>query len=168
VHNSPRQVTTELVLERNCEKVLKDHMSGNFNVAQKIQDNLKGQAESLTQRIIMRKLTHSPKSDQKFLFDESSTDRDSGTNNPVEEFEKEVEEILEKCLNEKNKAKKEIKEKYQQHFDETQHFHGEIKEMLVDELKNRMLIEINQAFTDADLQRNDEVANARQKLNSRI
>ena len=168
--NSPRnkQGFTELVIERNCEKVIKEHLVGNLDVAKRIQNNLRGQSENLNQRIMLRKIAHSPRYTKRFVFDESSTDRESGSNNPVEEFENEVEEILEKYMNDKKKDKKEIQEKYEEHFNETNLISGQMKQQLLQELQKNMNFEIQQALLEADTKRLDKVATAREKLNNRI
>ena len=166
-HSPKNKQVFELVVERNCEKVIKEHLEGNMDVAKKIQNNLRGQSESLNQRILQRKIAHSPRAFKKFGFDEASTDRESGNSNPLEEFEKELEEILENYIKSKKKLKKAIQLKYQEHFNEANSMHSQ-KEQLLQELRKSMNLEVQQALLEADSKRLDQVAAAREKLNTRI
>ena len=102
------------------------------------------------------------------MFDEGSTDRESGNSNPVEEFEKELEEILENYIKNKKKIKKAIQQKYQEHLNETNLMPSQIRDQLMQELHKNMSHEIHQALLEADSKRLDQVSAAREKLNNRI
>lgn len=165
------QTIPELQVERNCEQVIKEHTQESSNVCRKIQDNLKNQSESLSQRLMFRKQATTPRYGKScFVFEEhSQSDISAGEakSNPVEEFENELEAIMEKYVEEKTKIKTLIREKYQEYFDETKTIKGEVREKLIQELTKNMNIEIFESLADIDKQRNDEIATARKKLHQK-
>ncbi|OMJ83051.1 hypothetical protein SteCoe_16082 [Stentor coeruleus] len=162
------QTIPELQVERNCEQVIKEHTQESSNISRKIQDNLKNQSESLRQRLMFRKQATTPRYGKScFVFEEhSQSDISAGEakSNPVEEFENELEAIMEKYVEEKTKIKNLIKEKYQEYFDETKTIKGEVREKLIQELTKNMNIEIFETLSEIDKLRNEEIATARKKL----
>lgn len=167
---SPKVTTPKnvLVLERTCNKVLSDHKSENFGLVKKIQENLKNQSDNLAQRLLTRKLAQTPKhTKSKFNFEETSQfDISAGEVkiNCVEEFENNVESILEKFLIEKEKEKRIISDKYLEYFEEIDRIKGDVKEKLVKELSKNLEKELDKRMKEIDERRQNEIARARRKF----
>lgn len=159
---------TELVLERTCNKVLSDHKTENFGLGKKIQENLKNQSDNLAQRLLTRKLAQTPKhTKSKFNFEETSQfDISAGEIkiNCVEEFENNVENILEKYLIEKEKEKRSINDKYLEYFEEIDRIKGDVKDKLVQELSRNLQKELDERMAELDERRQSEIALARRKF----
>jgi hypothetical protein len=157
----------DLVLERNCDKVLSDRKTENFDLCKKIHENLKNQSENLNQRLLHRKLAQTPKISKRFTFEETNQcDISAGESKLfiVEEFEKNIEGILEKFIEMKNREKRKIQEKYQEYFDQIESIKGEVKDKLTQELNRNMEKELFDAMKGIDLQRENELASERKKL----
>jgi hypothetical protein len=164
-----KRQNSDLVVERNCEKVLKELTIESSQLYRKLQDNLKLQSEGLSQRILDRKHAQTPRVKTRFVFEETNQcDISAGEakKNPVEEFECEVEGIIEKFVEEKNIAKERVKNKYSEFFEETNAIRGEMREKLRKELVRNMEKEIEECIIEIDERRNEEIAAARTKLNS--
>ncbi|OMJ90743.1 hypothetical protein SteCoe_6820 [Stentor coeruleus] len=162
------QTIPELRVERNCDQLIKEHTQENCNIIKKIQENLKNQSESLNQRLMIRKKAITPKYGKScFIFEEPSQfDTSAGdlVLSPIEDFEKELEDIMEKYVDKKAKSKIQIKEKYQEHINETKTFKGEVRDKLFQELTKNMEKEILETLADIDKQRNDEIATAKKRF----
>ena len=126
-----KRTNSDLAVERTCEKVLKELVIENSHTFKKIQDNLKNQSDGLNQRLISRKQSQTPKYKGKFVFEETNQcDISAGEakNNPVEEFENEVEGIMEKYIEEKVIEKQRVHEKYEEYFTETRMMRGRYRD----------------------------------------
>lgn len=162
------QTIPELRVERNCDQLIKEHTQENCNIIKKIQDNLKNQSESLNQRLMFRKQATTPKYGKScFIFEEPSQfDTSAGdlVSSPIDDFEKELEDIMEKYVEQKTKTKIQIREKYQEHINETKSIKGEVRDKLFQVLTKNMDKEILETLADIDKQRNDEIATARKRF----
>jgi hypothetical protein len=158
-------INPDLVLDRTCEKVIKDHNRGNSNISKKIQENLKDQYEELQKKLFFRRQT--PKSSSSSFFSPvNQCDISAGqTSHSMIEFEKEVENIVEKYFEEKINAKQNIEERYKEYFFETKFMKGEIGNRLLEELKKNMHKDIESKLIEIDAKKNDEITAARLKLN---
>ena len=167
-------INTELAVKRSCEKVIKQHSVRNSDLSKQLQDNLKKQYNGLSQRLFSRKQANTPKHNMHFRFEEPTENENEkelktgGTRtNPVEEFENEIERILEQSIEEKNLARKEIEEKYREHLNEIEFFKGDVKVKLMQELHKNMQAEIQDLLTQIDKKRFDSISSARQRLNNK-
>ena len=157
----------DLVVERNCNKVLKDHKTENIDLGKKIHENLKHQSDNLSQRLLSRKLAQTPRVRQRFTFEETNQcDISAGESKLfiVEEFEKNIENILEKFIEIKNNEKKRIEEKYREYFDEIDMIRGDVKDKLALELNRNMNKEIDEAVQVLESKREKELDQERKKL----
>ena len=157
----------DLVVERNCNKVLKDHKTENIDLGKKIHENLKHQSDNLSQRLLSRKLAQTPKVGKRFTFEETNQcDISAGESKlfVVEEFEKNIENILEKFIEIKNTEKKRIEEKYREYFDEIDMIRGDVREKLALELSRNMNKEIDEAVQVVERKREKELDQERKKL----
>lgn len=157
----------DLVVERNCNKVLSDHKTENIDLGKKIHENLKHQSDNLSQRLLSRKLAQTPKVNKRFTFEETNQcDISAGESKlfVVEEFEKNIENILEKFIHIKNCEKRKIEEKYREYFDEIEMIRGDVKEKLVIELNRNMNKEIEKAVEAVERKREKELDEERKKL----
>lgn len=161
--NKPNlSIKTELVVKRSCENVIKQHSVRNSDLSKQLQDNLKSQHHGLTQRLFSRKQANTPKSALRFKFDEPHTGEVKI--DPVEEFEKEVEDILETSIQGKLIGKKNIEEKYKEHIEEVELLNGEVKEKLAGELVKNMTKEIEELVVEVEAKRAEAILTARKKL----
>ena len=157
----------DLVVERNCNKVLSDHKTENIDLGKKIHENLKHQSDNLSQRLLSRKLAQTPKVNKRFTFEETNQcDISAGESKlfVVEEFEKNIENILEKFIDIKNCEKRKIEEKYREYFDQIEMIRGDVKEKLVMELNKNMNKEIEKAVEAVEKKREKELDEERKKL----
>ena len=162
-------INTELSVKRNCDKVIKQHSVRNSNLSKQLQDNLKNQYNNLTQRLFSRKQVNTPKQNMHFRFGEINENQPKSgliRTNPVEEFEIEIERILEQSIDEKFQSKQEIEEKYKEHLNEIEFFKADVKSKLTEELLKNMKEEIQDRNTQIDKKRFEAIITARQRLNA--
>ena len=151
----------KLPLERNCERVLQDHTIEASSISKKIGENLKGQSESLAQKIESRRNSRNMNKSNKNQSDKSAGEAKSIQ---VEEFELEVEKIMEKFVEEKSYAKKEIEKKYQEYIKEFEFMEGDIIKNLMQELNKNMENEIEEKIKEIEMNRTQAISLARKKL----
>ena len=153
----------KLPLERNCEKVVQNHNVETSIVSKQIVEHLRTQSESLLQRVESRRNARS----KRFrVFETNQCDKSGGEARitPAEEFELEVEIIMERFVEEKNIMKREIEEKYNEYLSEVNCMEGEIIKSLVGELKKNMKLEIEERIKEMEAKRAGAIAVARKKL----
>ena len=120
----------------------------------------------ITKRLMYRK-QQTPRVKNRFMFEETSQcDISAGEAKikPVEEFENEVEGIMDKFIEDKINAKQKIYEKYEEYFIETKMMKGDVRDKLEQELMKNMNKEIDDVLSEIDHRRNDEIYAARSKF----
>lgn len=165
---SPKSLTntTKLPLERNCEKVLQNHNIESTSLSRKIFESFKAQSESLLSRLEHRKKT---RSDKRFFLKKqemSQCDKSGGEArpSPVEEFEAEVERIMEVFVEEKTSVRKDIEEKYREYLLEIEGVDCDVMKSLKKELYKNMNTEISEKIKVLEAKRAQAIATARKNL----
>jgi hypothetical protein len=149
-----------LQFDRTCEKTLQTHVVETQSLSKLIKQNVKVQADSLTNRLENRKKLRTL---QRKKSEISPFDRSAGPD-PVEIFESEVEEIMERYAELKAKVKNEVEEAYQEHLSELQDCQDIILVKLFEQMKKNMKGEIEGKIRSLDEKKTAEIAKAREKL----
>ena len=160
----------KLPLERNCERVLQNHNVEASIISKKILENIKDQSESLNKRIQSRKNARIFNNGMGSKIKESNQCDKSGGEakyTPVEEFELEVEKIMEKYVEERTSLKKEIEERYGEYISEIELMDGDVIVSLIKELNKNMQSEIDEKIKELEADRAKTIALARKKLLSK-
>ena len=155
-------INTDLAVERNCEKVIKAHTLESSTVSRKLQENLKNQYDRLDQRLFFRKQSTPKVVIKTQRFEEmNQCDISAGEAkvNPIEEFEKDVEEKI--------KIKEKIEKDYQEYFIESKSMKGEMAERLAQQLEKNMKEEIEDEIVRMNDRRNNEIKAARNIFNQK-
>ena len=154
-----------LPVERTCEKILQNYNSEAGCLSKKITENLKNQAESLDSRLEQRKNARKTKKLRK-NSEICESEKSAGQSKlpPVEEFELEVEQIMEEFVEAKASVKKEIENKYNEYFIEIGNMQGEIMKSLNKELEKNMKNEIDGKVKELEEKRTLDIQIARKKL----
>ena len=153
----------KLPLERNCEKVVQNHIVETAVVSKKIVDHLRAQSESLLHRVESRRNARS-KGFRKYETNQCDKSGGEARATPAEEFEEEVERIMERFVEEKTIKRREIEEKYSEYLSEVNCMEGEIIKSLAEELKKNMKVEIEETIKEIEAKRGQAIAVARKKL----
>lgn len=152
-----------LQFNRSCEKTLQDYQTESSSLSKRIKDNVKTQSETLTDRLEKRKKTRNL---NKIKGTEARFVDQSAGLNPVEVFESEVEEIMERYAESKALAKKQVEDVYSEYLLELgQNEDGILKEVL-NQMKKTMAEEIVNKLKELDEKRAEEITLARKKLMS--
>lgn len=163
----PLEPTVKLPVERRCEKVLQNHKIEALNISQQIIENLKTQSDNLQNRIESRKKNRMSNSVRYRRSQEiNQCDKSGGEArlNPIEVFEEQVEKIMEKFVEEKTTAKKEIEDKYAEYVRELTGMEGEIMQKVLRQLQKNMGEEIEESVRELEAKRNQAIAIARKAL----
>lgn len=134
----------ELPIQRKAEKTIKIHYNTMGSTFRKLRDNIQSQSKSLTYRLALRC--------QKSITPES--DVCGGT--PFTQFESEIEGIIEKCIQEKERVKKYIQNNY---FTQIENLKSsEENEHCIRSLESKMDEEIRTEYSQIDSQKKRALA----------
>lgn len=153
----PRQssmISKDLMQKREADKAIKEHTEATQFVSRQVSMNLQSQNNSILSRVSTRKsrnVSAEPKTVQKFgnhfnsghhkrRSSEGESDRSGGMkiSKEAEDFEKELEDIMEQSVVEKIEKTQEIKKKYKKQIEEIQKMKGNLMDQLVKELQKCM------------------------------
>ena len=181
--------------KRHAEKIINTHMYDAQAIKSKLQENLKSQGDLLNQRLMQRKAARQrggscdvsstrPRTMSSFdagqgLISSSPTnsfheesDRSGGPSirSGLDQFEEELEKLMEKFVEEKMLLTRAIKSKYKQNSDEVKQMGGggkeyvEIVTQIVCEIEKSMNEELNSAIKDLEAKRKEEIGRLRKRI----
>ena len=149
-----------LVQQRQADKTIKQHEEATHYMSRQMSINLQSQNDSMVSRFINRKsrnISAEPKFPIKteifgknFQYhkrrsSEGESDKSGGVSltKEAEDFERELEEIMEQSVLEKIEKTQEIKKKYKSQIEEIQKMKGQLMDQLVKELQRGMQEELS-------------------------
>jgi len=152
--------TPSLQFDRTCEKTLNSHVVQTQSLSKLIKQNVKIQADCLTSRLEDRRKLRSLKEKKNSI---SQFDKSAGLS-PVEVFEAEMEEIVERYAEIKAKVKRDVEESYQECLSEIQGSGDLVLVRLVEQMRKNMKGEIEVKVQEIEAKKVLEIAKAREKL----
>ena len=180
-------VSKELLQQRQADKAIKLHNEASQNVSRQISMNLQSQNSTMLSRFNNRKsrnISAEPKNPSNFgkIFfpsgghhkrrsSEGESDKSGGKpsiSNDAEQFEKELEEIMEQSVMEKIEKTQEIKKKYREEIEEIQKMKGNaLMDQLIKELQKGMQEELSTLETNLEYKRKIAIKKIRDFLVAR-
>lgn len=137
----------ELSTERITEKAIQWHKSENGLASERIQENLKKQIETLNLKISSRK-------------------KQAEQNAKILAFEKGVEEIMEEYIQNKEKVRSEVNEKYREQLDELSSMaENELFLKVLKETKKKIEEEIVEKLHAVDIEKRKKIQNLKNVIN---
>jgi len=181
--------------KRHAEKIITTHINDAQAIKSKLQENLKSQGDLLNQRLMQRKAarqrgsscdTSSTRPRVMSVFESGQGAISSSPNNTfneesdrsggpsirssLDQFEEELEKLMEKFVEEKMLLTRNIKNKYKQNIDEVKRMgeggkeYVEIVTQIVGEIEKSMNEELNSVIKELEAKRKEEIGRLRKRI----